>query len=55
MPDDIIQQDILLDDIKEFRKIISALLYNVHLHYNKNDECQKLMENVREHIRFFIS
>ena len=25
MPDDIIQQDILLDDIKEFRKIISVL------------------------------
>jgi hypothetical protein len=45
MPDDIIQQDILLDDIKEFRKIISGLLYNVNLHYNKNDECDAILND----------
>lgn len=45
MPDDIIQQDILLDDIKEFRKIISVLLYKIYNNNNTNDECKIILED----------
>ena len=34
MPDHIVQQDILLDDIKEYRKIISGLMYHLHKNYD---------------------
>lgn len=45
MHDDIIQQDILLDDIKEFRKIISVLLYKIYNNNNTNDECKIILED----------
>jgi hypothetical protein len=48
MPDDIIQQDILLDDIKEFRKIISILLYNISKHINTNDECKTILNDFNQ-------
>ena len=34
MPDHIVQQDIMLDDIKEYRKIISGLMYHLHKNYD---------------------
>mgnify|MGYP001259889679 CR=1 FL=1 len=45
VPDDIIQQDILLDDIKEFRKIISGLLYKISNNSDTNDECKTILEH----------
>ena len=38
MTDDIISQDILLDDIKEYRKLINGLLYRINNKINENDE-----------------
>ena len=31
MPDHIVQQDIMLDDIKEYRKIISGLMFIIYI------------------------
>ena len=42
MPDDIVQQDILLDDIKEYRKIISGLMYHLQKNYDTSDECKTI-------------
>ena len=42
MPDHIVQQDIMLDDIKEYRKIISALMYHLHTNYDSSDECKTI-------------
>ncbi len=41
IPDDIIQQDILLDDIKEFRKIIDVLLNR--LNNQDNEICKYIL------------
>lgn len=37
IPDDIIQQDLLLDDIKEYRKIINVLFYKIQQHLDVDD------------------
>ena len=42
IPDDIVQQDIMLDDIKEYRKIISGLMYHLHNNYDSCDECKTI-------------
>ena len=42
MPDHIVQQDIMLDDIKEYRKIISELMYHLHNNYDNSDECKTI-------------
>ena len=42
MPDHIVQQDIMLDDIKEYRKIISGLMYHLHNNYDISDECKTI-------------
>ena len=41
IPDDIIQQDILLDDIKEFRKIIGVLINR--LNNRDSDTCKHIL------------
>jgi len=42
MPDHIVQQDMMLDDIKEYRKIISGLMYHLHKNYDTSDECKTI-------------
>lgn len=39
---DIIQQDILLDYIKEYRRITSVLLSNINKNVETNDECKTI-------------
>ncbi len=43
IPDNIIQQDILFDDIKSFRRIIQLLLFEANNNYYMNDECKTIV------------
>jgi hypothetical protein len=47
MTDDIISQDILLDDIKEYRKLINGLLYRINNKINENDECKTILNDFK--------
>ena len=47
MSDDIISQDILLDDIKEYRKLISGLLYKINNKINENYECKTILNDFK--------
>ena len=48
MQDYIIQQDILLDYIKEFRRIISTLLNIINNKRDENDECKIIMNEFND-------
>jgi len=41
MPEDVIHQDVLLDDIKEYRKILYGLVE--HLHQSERNECKLIL------------
>lgn len=43
MPSDIIEQDILLDDIKEYRKILEGLISMIQ--ESSNNDCQNVLRD----------
>ena len=43
MPNDVVYQDILMDYIKEFRKILSGLLH--YLNEAENNECRSIRDD----------
>ena len=45
MPDEIVQQDIMLDDIKEYRKIISGLCSHLERNFQHSEECRTILND----------
>lgn len=43
MPLEVVEQDILLDDIKEYRKILSGLLTSIH--QSENNNCKDVLRD----------
>lgn len=45
MPDEIVQQDIMLDDIKEYRKIISGLCSHLERNFQTSEESRTILND----------